>query len=388
MRCTNPKYIYRDLLYPSGELKSTKISVACGKCEACLLQKQMNWRIRINEEFRSCDGAIFFTLTYDPIYLPYRDHFRFELSGNVRQLDIDTLRSHQLRCHHLSPVVRLSDYICDDDDPDKSDKDLKFNNLSFEIATGIKESTCYKKDIQDFLKRLRKRLQPQKIRYFICSEYGPTTNRPHYHGIIFGLGIDQIVSKAKRLAEIQSLLQDVWQNGFVSADFCNGARCNYVAKYCVKPHGAVSDSRTPPFILCSRRPAIGSAYLQRADRVNWHLEELKDTYVAPNFSNSKQIFQTKLPRYYVDRIFEHDQRALLTLRHRAETLFGADFEISELLNLDDNTLLCSEESQRAIERPKTRSEYEESFRKGQALKEKVHNIVKRAHKGGRRSKDV
>lgn len=311
------------------------------------------------------------------MHLPYRTIPNFpEHSTNVLG-DRQKLHNFDLCSWHNSPVKRLIDFSGDN-----------FADFLVDISLKRLESTCYKRDIQLFLKRLRKRFQPKKIRYFICSEYGPTTNRPHYHGIIFGLGIDQTVSKAKRLAEIQSLLQDVWQNGFVSADFCNGPRCNYCAKYCVKPHGAVSESRTPPFILCSRRPAIGSSYLERTDRINWHMEEFKDTYVTPSFSDSKTIFKTKLPRYYVDRIFDHGSRALLTLRHRAETIFNEHFEISELLNLDDNTLLLAEEAQRSVERPKTRREYEEALAKSEALKEKVHNTVKRSHKGGRRSKDV
>lgn len=43
------------------------------------------------------------------------------------------------------------------------------------------------RDLQLFFKRLRKKLGDKKIRYYACGEYCPTTQRPHYHLIIFGL---------------------------------------------------------------------------------------------------------------------------------------------------------------------------------------------------------
>lgn len=44
------------------------------------------------------------------------------------------------------------------------------------------------RDIQLFMKRLRKSLKRRRIRYFLCGEYGPNgTKRPHYHIIFFGL---------------------------------------------------------------------------------------------------------------------------------------------------------------------------------------------------------
>lgn len=44
-----------------------------------------------------------------------------------------------------------------------------------------------KQDLQNFFKRLRKRLEGRKIKYFACGEYGTKTARPHYHCIILGL---------------------------------------------------------------------------------------------------------------------------------------------------------------------------------------------------------
>jgi len=43
-----------------------------------------------------------------------------------------------------------------------------------------------KQHFKDFLKRFRKAIEPAKIRYFMCGEYGDDSWRPHYHAIIFG----------------------------------------------------------------------------------------------------------------------------------------------------------------------------------------------------------
>ena len=38
--------------------------------------------------------------------------------------------------------------------------------------------------VQLFFKRLRKKIGA--FRYFVCGEYGPHGDRPHYHALIFG----------------------------------------------------------------------------------------------------------------------------------------------------------------------------------------------------------
>ena len=41
------------------------------------------------------------------------------------------------------------------------------------------------KHIQDWLKRIRKAYEPERLRYFACGEYGDNTWRPHYHVMLF-----------------------------------------------------------------------------------------------------------------------------------------------------------------------------------------------------------
>lgn len=106
-------------------------SVPCGKCIECLKDRQNSWKIRLTEEARDHLYVYFFTLTYNDDTVPWS----------------------------LSP-------------------------------DGTKVLHPSKVDIQLWIKRHRikyERYFGRKIdfKYFICSEYGPNTGRPHYHGMIF-----------------------------------------------------------------------------------------------------------------------------------------------------------------------------------------------------------
>lgn len=51
--------------------------------------------------------------------------------------------------------------------------------------------TLCKRHVQLYLKLLRKEMYPRKLRYYIAGEYGELRKRPHYHGIFFGLGLEE-----------------------------------------------------------------------------------------------------------------------------------------------------------------------------------------------------
>lgn len=112
--------------------------------------------------------------------------------------------------------------------------------------------TLSKRDIQLYVKRLRK--AGLVFRYYIAGEYGPETERPHYHALFFGLPLDS----AEKVCTM-------WPNGMASMGYDNSYESfQYVAGYVTKKlihRRDPSETRVPEFALMSRKPAIGSLAL-------------------------------------------------------------------------------------------------------------------------------
>jgi len=157
-------------------------------------------------------------------------------------------------------------------------------------ASSLCVTTC-----QNFLKRLRSRLAPIKIRFFLCGEYGEERGRPHYHAIIFGYDFPDKVALPKRgdFVEYSSaLLDDVWGLGLTHIGSVTFDSANYVANYATKKiTGKGADAfyrgRRPEFVLMSRRPGIG---------FSWINEFRSDVY--PSDEVISRGVKTRPPRYY------------------------------------------------------------------------------------------
>ena len=187
------------------------IPVPCGKCASCKCDYSRDWANRMILELQDHDEAMFLTLTYNDANLPY------------------------------------------------SDKGFP---------------TLVKRDVQLFFKRLRKFLGDKKIRYYLAGEYGSKTHRPHYHAIIYGIGLStfsDIVSRGtNNLGQpffTSPTLEKIWGNGFVLFSSVTWRTCNYVARYVLKKQAEKEDCNgvcLPPFNESSRKPGIG---LARADEL-------------------------------------------------------------------------------------------------------------------------
>lgn len=108
-------------------------------------------------------------------------------------------------------------------------------------------NTLCKRDVQLFLKRLRKQLG-FKVRYYCAGEYGENSGRPHYHLIIFGLP-PHVAS--------EEIVEKCWPYGFITIDPCVFETVQYVAGYVTKKIIPKGDSREKEFALMSRKPGIG-----------------------------------------------------------------------------------------------------------------------------------
>lgn len=185
------------------------LSIPCGQCIGCRLEKSRQWAVRCVFESQMYDENCFLTLTYDDEHLPS--------DGSLQPDDL------QKFLKRLRKVVDL-----------KEDK---------------------------------------KIRFFACGEYGEKFQRPHFHVIVFGWKPKdgRIIGRSRvdgSVYTISDTLSAVWKYGYHIVGDVSFESCAYVARYVTKKiTGKQSDEhydgRQPEFCRMSRRPGIGADWFSR-----------------------------------------------------------------------------------------------------------------------------
>lgn len=147
------------------------------------------------------------------------------------------------------------------------------------------------RDLQLFLKRLRKAVAPFRIRYYAVGEYGDETGRPHYHLGLFGFGtclfgVSRYNAYRKNCCTRCDLVRDAWGLGNVSLGTLEAASAAYVAGYVTKKMTAKDDPRLngrhPEFARMSLKPGIGGDAMHEIASVLMHYA-LEETEVdVPN----------------------------------------------------------------------------------------------------------
>lgn len=129
-------------------------------------------------------------------------------------------------------------------------KEAVFATLTYAPEHLPPGGTLVPRDMQLFLKRLRARLYPREVRFFGVGEYGDHTSRPHYHLVLFGVGLRD----SRDIA-------DCWPLGLTHVGSVTAQSCGYVAGYTTKKMTAKNDPRLqgrhPEFARMSRNPGIG-----------------------------------------------------------------------------------------------------------------------------------
>lgn len=268
------------------------IPLPCGRCIGCRLKYSRDWADRCMAEASYHKDNMFLTLTYDD------DHLPEPLPGS-----------------EIHPLV--------------------------------------KKDVQKFMKDLRERLYPKKVRFFAAGEYGSKNMRPHYHLLIFGFTPEDIKLHHKDLKNgwlyfTSDFISSIWRNGFHIITDLTWETCAYTARYILKKQKGVNSSIyddynfPPEFTLMSRKPGIGAQYFyDHPDIV------LKDHYIPTK--DGKRILKSN--RYY-DKLFDieyhddlewiKDDRVRIAemnthLRQNLTSLSYADQLRSEEINLEART---------------------------------------------------
>lgn len=149
----------------------------------------------------------------------------------------------------------------------------------------LKSDSLIKKDVQDYLKRLRKALGDEKIRYFLCGEYGEKFSRPHFHLIVFGIDKTHLIFRGKKYDSKSKgyyLTDDaIWKKGIVYIGDVTYQSIRYVASYVNKKYFGKSakiyneKGIEPEFTLMSRKPGIGSDFVNFIRSDLEHLNQLR-----------------------------------------------------------------------------------------------------------------
>lgn len=328
--------------------------VGCGHCLSCLKAYQDQWTARLSEEAKCwrSDGVIppivFFTLKYRNDSIPcrylYATENGYRLSA-VRDEDLpkdglildewtDTIRESRRvwKTRHernLSLWSTHSDYV-----KSETGYDFLIERKNELPLFGFEFHSVCKKDVQDWLKRGRimaerklpelfagkcnprfKRFWtdsdgvrheypscaiPKNFKYFITSEYGPLTQRPHYHGVMFGITYN----------EFKQFFAKDWEKHYGSVDFSayDSSRGGmlYVSKYCSKGgyehpycakdffyHGSEKEYHSKDYEHCIRDFSVNSAIVEPT----FHL-------ISKGLGTS-YCFNAELQHYFSTRLEEY-----------------------------------------------------------------------------------
>lgn len=119
------------------------------------------------------------------------------------------------------------------------------------------------RDLQLFLKRVRRAFPPKSFRFYAVGEYGEETWRPHFHVALFGM---QCVLDPGYRSNCQcpacSFVRGRWKLGHVLLQPLNEATAQYMCGYVLKKMTSAKDARLagrlPEFARMSLRPGIGA----------------------------------------------------------------------------------------------------------------------------------
>lgn len=140
-----------------------------------------------------------------------------------------------------------------------------------------------KRDVQLFHKRLRKHFPPGDMRFYLVSEYGDHTFRPHYHGLYFFKG-------SYEQTKVYDIFEKSWNLGFIKFGEVEEGSIVYCTKYCLK-HSQTPEGREKTFRLVSKmNGGIGFNYVQFMK--DYHQKSQNAKFVTFNGQRSR------MPRYF------------------------------------------------------------------------------------------
>lgn len=242
---------------------AASISLPCGQCLGCRLDRSRAWGVRIMHEAQLAG--------------PGRSHFvTLSLSDeSLRRLEAD--------------------------DPARP-----VNSL-------------WKPDVQRFMKRLRNRVG-DGVKSFTGAEYGESTQRPHYHPCLMHLDLPDLVpwsrSGTGNVLYRSQLLEEAWPFGHVWVGTLTQQSAEYAARYAVKKaNGALASEayrRVDPETGEEHQVVPEFALMSKGLGKGWFERFAGDCESGFVIQNGRKV---PVPRYYRARLPEAVQ---LTQRVRGQ----------------------------------------------------------------------
>lgn len=113
-----------------------------------------------------------------------------------------------------------------------------FLTLTYDDKELPADGSLDKDAVPSFLKRFRRRIGEQRIRYFQCGEYGSENFRPHYHVALFGYRDPGLYRWSRSGAGFDlyrsPVVESCWRFGHVAVGEMDFASAQYVAGYVTK----------------------------------------------------------------------------------------------------------------------------------------------------------
>lgn len=217
----NPKYKDTDKSIFDILPKDWMLSVPCGKCLECNKAKARDWRARL-------------------------------------LLEVDYWTKQKKKCYFVTFTLSddTYDYWCLNSD----------------------------KPVRLFLENYRRKVG-KSCKHFIITELGKTTQRLHYHGILFGPELS--------LYELKKL----WIYGFSFFGYCSYKTAKYVSKYILKPQLSEPWYKPKKFVS----PGLGKHYLSTDSCKRQQSQPCKDDMYIRIDS-----FKYAMPRYLRQKVYKEE----------------------------------------------------------------------------------
>lgn len=203
--------------------------------------------------------------------------------------DEDSSRLVQVPCGKCVPCLinKRSDWSFRLEQEHKVSKSAHFVTLTYDEKHRPGDGSLCKRHLQLFMKRLRKKDESSKLRYYAVGEYGSKTLRPHYHILLFNSCEEHI-----RKAWVD---KDGKAVGIVHVGKVTPASVAYVTKYVIQ-RDVYSQGVQKPFATMSRAYGIGGRYLTDS-MVEWHRGGDYNYILRPG------NIRGRLPRFYREKIW-------------------------------------------------------------------------------------